>query len=154
MTDAAIAQLAPEIGVRGACDAVGAAQAGYYRRNRLSPQPPRPQPIPQRDRPQPRALTPAEQQTILDHLHSSRFVDLAPAEAWAILLDEGVYLGSVSTFYRLLRKAGETRERRRQATHPATVKPELVATEPNAVWSWDITKRSAARPRGPTTTCT
>ncbi len=59
---------------------------------------------------------------------------------WAILLDEGRYLGSISTFYRLLRQASGTRERRKQATHPASVKPELVATEPNAVWSWDITK--------------
>lgn len=56
------------------------------------------------------------------------------------LLDEGRYLGSISTFYRLLRRAGEVRERRAQATHPATVKPELVANTPNQVWSWDITK--------------
>jgi len=75
-------------------------------------------------------------------LHSNRFTDLA--EVWAILLDEGIYLGSESTFYRLLRAAGETRERRRQATHPAAVKPELVATAPNQVWSWD---REVARPR-------
>jgi putative transposase len=73
-------------------------------------------------------------------LHSDRFVDVAPAEVWATLLDEGVYLGSQSTFYRLLRQAGEVRERRRQATHPAKVKPELVANGPNTVWSWDITK--------------
>ena len=73
-------------------------------------------------------------------LHSERFADLAPAEVWAILLDEGVYLVSESTFYRLLRQAGEVRERRRQATHPAKVKPELVASAPNVVWSWDITK--------------
>jgi len=59
---------------------------------------------------------------------------------WATLLDEGRYLGSLSTFYRLLRQAGESKERRRQATHPATVKPELVAYQPNSVWSWDITK--------------
>ena len=65
---------------------------------------------------------------------------MAPAEVWATLLDEGVYLGSLSTFYRLLRQAGETRERRRQATHPATVKPELVADRAEPVWSWDITK--------------
>jgi len=71
-------------------------------------------------------------------LHSNRFVDLA--EVWAILLDEGIYLGSESTFYRLLRAAGETRERRRQAPHPAAVKPELVATASNQVWSWDIEK--------------
>ena len=69
-----------------------------------------------------------------------RFADLAPAEAWAILLDEGTYLGSESTFYRILRAEGETRERRRQATHPAAVKPELEATGPNQCWTWDITK--------------
>ena len=64
----------------------------------------------------------------------------APAEVWATLLDEGTYLGSVSTFYRVLREAGESKERRRQATHPAAVKPELMAAAPNQVWSWDITK--------------
>src|SRR5271165_2733530 len=77
---------------------------------------------------------------ILDVLHSDRFVDMSPAEVWATLLDEGVYLGSQSTFYRLLRQAGEVRERRAQATHPAKVKPQLVANGPNQVWSWDITK--------------
>jgi putative transposase len=138
--DAAVAELAPQIGVRAACDAVGTAQAGYYRRHRQCPLPERPAPVPHRDRPQPRALAQQEQQAILDVLHSDRFVDLAPAEVWATLLDEGVYLGSISTFYRLLRRADETGERRRQATHPATVKPELVATAPNQVWSWDITK--------------
>ena len=140
MTDAAVAELAPQIGVRAACHAVGGAQAGYYRRHRTSPAPPRPTPMAHRDRPQPRALTEHEQQAILDVLHSPRFVDAAPAHVWATLLDEGVYLGSVSTFYRLLRHAGETRERRRQASHPASVKPELIATAPNQVWSWDITK--------------
>ena len=85
-------------------------------------------------------MSDAEAQGILDVLHSDRFVDLAPAQVWAILLDEGVYLGSESTFYRLLRPAGELRERRRQAAHPAKVKPELLASAPNAVWSWDITK--------------
>jgi putative transposase len=140
VTDQAIAELAPRMGVRPAAEAVGGSQASYWRRHRQSPAPERPAPVPHRDRHQPRALSEAEQQAILDLLHSDRFVDVAPAEAWAILLDEGVYLGSVSTFYRLLRRAGETRERRRQATHPAKVKPELVATAPNQVWSWDITK--------------
>ena len=140
MTDHAITELVPYLGVRDACEAVGAAQASYYRRHRQSPPPARPEPIPHRQRHQPRALSDAEQQAILDMLHSDRFVDLAPAEVWATLLDEGVYLGSKSTFYRLLRQAGEMRERRRQATHPAKVKPELVASTPNAVWSWDITK--------------
>jgi putative transposase len=140
VTDAAVAELAPQIGVRAACTAVGAAQAGYYRRHRTSPVPPRPTPTAHRDRPQPRALTSQERAAILDVLHSQRFVDAAPAQVWATLLDEGVYLGSISTFYRLLRQAGESRERRRQASHPARVKPELVATAPNQVWSWDITK--------------
>jgi len=140
VSDAAVAELAPRLGVRAACDALGIAQAGYYRRHRTSPEPARPAPITHRDRPQPRALSADEAQAILDELHSARFADMSPAEVWAILLDEGRYLGSIATFYRLLRRAGETRERRRQATHPATVKPELVATEPNAVWSWDITK--------------
>ncbi len=140
MTDQAIATLTAQVGTRAACRAAGAAQAGYYRRHRTSPAPARPAPVPHRDRPQPRALSVAERQAILDVLHSDRFADLAPAETWAILLDEGIYLGSQSTFYRLLRAAGEIRERRRQATHPAAVKPELLATGPNQVYSWDITK--------------
>jgi putative transposase len=140
MSDAAVAELTAAVGVRAACDALGVAQASYYRRHRTSPPPQHPVAVAHQDRVQPRALSPAEQQAILEVLHSQRFADLAPAEVWAILLDEGTYLGSISTFYRLLRRAGETRERRRQATHPATVKPELVATAPNAVWSWDITK--------------
>ena len=138
MTGQAVAELAPRIGVRDACDAVGVSQAGYYRRHRQSPAPQRPAPIPHRDRPQPRALSGEEQQAILDVLHSDRFGDMSPAEVWATLLDEGIYLGSQSTFYRLLRRAGEVRERRAQATHPAKVKPELVAQAPNQVWSWDL----------------
>ena len=136
MTDQAVAQLAGRIGVRDACVAVSASQAGYYRRHRVSPPPERPAPIPHRQRRQPRALSAQEQQAILDVLHSDRFVDMSPAEVWATLLDEGVYLGSQSTFYRLLRQVGEVRERRAQATHPAKVKPELVANGPNQVWSW------------------
>jgi putative transposase len=81
-----------------------------------------------------------ERQELLDVLHSQRFVDQAPAEVYATLLDEGVYLASISTMYRVLRAEGEVVERRRQATHPPTVKPELVADAPNRVWSWDITK--------------
>jgi hypothetical protein len=77
---------------------------------------------------------------VLEVLRSPRFVDKAPAQVWAALLDEGRYLCSISTMYRLLRQAGEVRERRAQATHPAKVKPELVATAPDMVWSWDITK--------------
>ena len=140
MTDEAIAVLAPRTGTRAACAVVGAPQASYYRRHRASPPPPRPAPVPHAGRVQPRALSQAERQEILGTLHCERFADLAPAEVWATLLDEGVYLGSVSTFYRVLREAGESKERRRQATHPAAVKPELMAAAPNQVWSWDITK--------------
>ena len=140
MTDAAVAGLAQVTGRRAACAAVGCAQAGWYRRHRQSPLPPRPELIPHRDRRQPRALAPAERQAIVDVLHSGRFADAAPAEVWATLLDEGSYLGSVSAFYRVLRERGEVAERRRQATHPPTVKPELMASAPNQVWSWDITK--------------
>jgi putative transposase len=140
VTSEAITAMAPRIGTRAACAAAGVPQANWYRRHRVSPAPARPAPVPHRDRAQPRALAPAERRAILDALHSPRFADLAPGEVWAILLDEGVYLGSQSTFYRLLRRAGETRERRRQAVHPAAVKPELLATGPNQVWSWDITK--------------
>ena len=73
-------------------------------------------------------------------LNEERFCDKAPAQVWATLLDEGTYLASVSTMYRLLRQRAQVRERRAQARRPATVKPELVATRPNEVWSWDITK--------------
>ncbi len=91
MTDKAIALLAPRIGTRAACRAAGVAQASWYRRHRASPAPPRPVPVPHRDRPQPRALAPAERAAILDALHCPRFADLAPAEVWAILLDEGTH---------------------------------------------------------------
>ena len=90
---------------------------------------------------QPRALSPAERAEVLDVLHSPRFVDLAPGEVHAILLDEGRYLCSTSTMYRILREThGEVRERRRQATHPPKARPELVAHGVNECWSWDITK--------------
>ena len=128
------------IGTRAACQPEGG--SGRPGTGGTSPHPARhrPAPVPHADRAQPRALAPAERAAILDALHSTRFADLAPDEVWATLLDEGTYLGSVSTYYRVLREAGESRERRAQATHPAAVKPELVATGPNQVYSWDITK--------------
>jgi len=144
VTDEAIALLAPGIGTRAACAAAGVPQASWYRRYRISPPPQRPVPVPHSERVQPRALAPAGRTAIGDALHSGRFADLALDEVWAALLDEGTYLGSVSTFYRVLREAGESRERRAQATHPATVKPELAADGPNQVWSWDITKLHGA----------
>src|SRR3989440_5003018 len=137
MADQAIGELASVIGTRSACTALGRSRATYYRRHHQSPVPPRPG----RERtPQPRALSSAERAEVLGVLHDERFVDQAPASIYANLLDEGRYLCSVPTMYRLLRAEGEVRERRRQATHPATVKPELLATGPNEIWSWDITK--------------
>jgi len=136
--DAAITELEPLIGVRAACRATGRAQSNHYRWNRTSPQPVRPAPGPAR--PQPRALDPGERLAVRDVLHQPQFVDEAPATVYAKLLDEGVYLCSEATMYRVLREHGEVRDRRTQATHPATVKPELIADAPNTVWSWDITK--------------
>jgi transposase InsO family protein len=137
MIDQTIDHLAGTIGTRAACAALGCSRATYYRRHRRSPPPARPRREPA---PQPRALSARERAAVLGELHHERFVDQAPASVYATLLDEGQYLCSVPTMYRLLRAAGEVRERRRQATHPATVKPELLAARPNEVWSWDITK--------------
>jgi putative transposase len=123
--------------VRRACKAVGEAQARWYRRHRQSPPPPRPERVPA---PQPRALSEVERRELRRVLNSPEHVDEAPATVYAKLLDQGVYLGSVSTMYRVLRDHNEVHERRRHATHPAAKKPELIASRPNEVWSWDITK--------------
>jgi putative transposase len=88
----------------------------------------------------PATLSACEREVVLATLRRDRFVDKSAAQVWAVLLDEGTYLCSISTMYRIPRAANEVRERRRQATHPARVRPELVATGPNQVWSWDITK--------------
>jgi putative transposase len=134
----AIATLAPIVGTATACKSTGWPRSSWYRIHRRSPAPPPPpRPAP---RPQPRALSAAERQQVLDILHAERFWDAAPASVYATLLDEGQYLASIATMYRLLRADGETGDRRRHATHPARVKPELVATAPNQVYSWDITK--------------
>jgi putative transposase len=87
-----------------------------------------------------RALCPAERQQVLDLLHDERFIDLAPHEVYATLLDKGIFLCSVRTMYRILDAHNEIRERRNQARHPVYAKPELLATRPNELWSWDITK--------------
>ena len=81
-----------------------------------------------------------ETEAVVAVLDSERFCDRAPAQVWATLLDEGTYLCSVATMYRVLRARAEVRERRRIARHPVALKPELVATAPNQVWSWDITR--------------
>jgi putative transposase len=118
---------------------LGRSRATHYRRQLpvFGPPPPRPAPA--------NALSEPERERILAMLRCEAFCDLAPAQVWARLLDDGVFLCSISTMYRLLAAAGENRERRRQRTHPAKKRPELIARGPNEVWSWDITKL-----RGPT----
>ena len=117
------------------CQSVGLARATLYRRR----QPARSStPTPRAA--SSRALGPAERQAVLDVLHSERFVDQSSAEVQATLLEEQTYLCSTRTMYRILDAAEEVRERRAQARHPAYAKPELVATAPNQIWSWDITK--------------
>jgi putative transposase len=131
----AVAELVPAMATRRALRALGAAHATWYRRRA-----PRGQRVARQRPAPPLALSNLERQRILDTLNSLRFADCTPYTAWARLLDEGTYLGSVRTFYRVLAAAGEVRERRHQLVHPAPVKPELIATAPNQVWSWDITK--------------
>jgi putative transposase len=88
---------------------------------------------------------------VLTELRSERFVDASPAAAWATLLDEGRYLCSQRTMYRLLAESGEVRERRDQLSHPPYARPELLAVRPNEVWSWDISKLKGPSPGPPTT---
>ena len=128
-------QLAREIGkVAPACEALGVSRATLYRRRSQQVGERRPRPTPAR------ALGSAERQLVLDKLHSPRFMDKAPLQVWAILLDEGTYHCSVRTMYRMLEEQDEVRERRNQLRHPNYQKPELLATAPNEVWSWDITR--------------
>ena len=120
-----------------ACDAMEVASSSYYRWM----QPPRAV-VEARPRPSPpRALSEAERQHVLDTLRSEAFVDRSPAHVAAALLDDDQrYLCSVRTMYRILEEAKEVRERRNQRRHPIYTKPELVATAPNQVWTWDLTK--------------
>lgn len=137
---AAVQQGAEQVGISAACRVLGVSRATLYRHLPPKAPPPSP-PEPPAPRPSPkRKLSDAQQQAVLDVLHAPEFVDKAPRQVYAMLLDRGHYLCSISTMYRLLAAHGEVRERRRQARHPRHVKPELVATGPNQVWSWDITK--------------
>lgn len=135
-------ELAPSLGLGAACQVMGlwrgAPARQHSRLRRAAFVGPR-QARATRPRP-PLALDALENQVLLDTLNSERFVDTAPAAVHATLLDEGRYLGSVRTMYRLLALNGGSRERRNQLVHPAYVKPELLAIAPNQVWSWDITK--------------
>ena len=131
----AVAELARHTSTKQACELLGWSRATHYRARRPAvdkPLGPRPAP--------PNALSAAECERVLSELNSRRFVDKSVGQCWATLLDEGTYLCSMSTMHRLLRRAGQTGDRRRQATHPARVRPELLATSPQRVWSWDITK--------------
>jgi putative transposase len=137
MIEDAITELSPLVGTTAALRCVGVDRATWYRTHRQSPAPVRPERV---AAPQPRALSLVERKEIKKVLDSDEFVDEAPATVYAKLLDQGTYLGSVSTMYRVLHEHDEVRERRRQATHPAHKKPELIAEGPNQCWSWDITK--------------
>jgi putative transposase len=136
MIERTVEELTPIIGTRPACRAVGASVATIYRRRRPpEPRPPRPRPAPDR------ALSEPEREAVLEVLHSQRFVDVSPEETYATLLDEGTYLCSTRTMYRILAAHhGGVRERRAQLTHPDYAKPELLAERPNELWSWDVSK--------------
>ena len=132
--DSAVDELAGVVGRKRACEVLSRSRASHYRRHRTPPLQGPPAPRPRSVR----ALTDIQVDEIVELLNSERFCDQAPAQVWATLLDEGRYLASVSTMYRILRARYQVRERRRHARHPAHLKPELVADGANQVWSWDI----------------
>jgi putative transposase len=138
----AVEQLAPTVGVGAACQALGVPRSRIYRARRRTPVAPPPMP-----RPKPaRALGAEEEALVREVLNSERFQDCAPREVYATLLDEGTYLCSWRTMYRILHEHAEVRERRDQLRHPSYTKPELLATGPNQLWSWDITKLKGPAP--------
>ena len=139
MMDVATA-LAPPGSIVPLCQALGVSRASWYRHAHPDTTTLGPLSIASPRRVSPRALDSDERQVILDVLHSARFQDRSPTEVYATLLDEGTYLASERTYYRLLAADGETTERRNQLAHPAYRKPELLAERPNEVWSWDITR--------------
>jgi putative transposase len=133
--------LAQEVPVTRACEALGYPRSSFYHARRPNPT------NKKRERPSPaRALSESERAEVQDLLNSQRFQDSSPHQVYATLLDEGAYYCSISTMYRILHQHNEVRERRNQRRHPSYTKPELLATEPNELWSWDITKL-----RGPVT---
>jgi putative transposase len=127
--------LAVTVGVKPACDGLRVSRATFYRRKgrhlRVVPKPAALSPL---------ALKPSEREEVVTLLDSPRFLDRSPAAVYATLLDEGKYICSIRTMYRLLKERGEVRERRAHVQRPSYVKPELLAVAPNQLWSWDITK--------------
>jgi putative transposase len=133
----AVTELATLVPRSSACKAFGVSRASFYRQQRPVPSPAVPADPPRRS---PRRLALVERTAVLDTLNSERFADRAPAQVYATLLDEGVYLCSISTMYRILRAESQVRERRAQMRRTNYAKPELLALAPNQVWSWDITR--------------
>jgi putative transposase len=136
-------QLGKEVGVIEACRALGVSRATLYRCRQPASQEPL-DAVPAAPRSH-RGLSDEEQIKVLETLNSERFADQAPAEIYAALLDEAIYLCSISTMYRVLHEHGQVRERRDQLRHPSYARPELLATGPNQLWSWDITKLKGAK---------
>lgn len=151
-------QLAETVGVLRACQVLDVPRSGLYRMRPAAHSRPVPEPLAS-----PRALLPKEKAEVRQLLNSDRFQDQAPREMYATLMDEGKYLCSWRTMYRILDENHEVRERRDQLQHPHYVKPELLATQPNQLWSWDTPALAAQvqvspncwdRPNGHTTTST
>ena len=132
-----VEKLGEEIGLRRACDAIGVPRASIYRQRRATPVDSGAKTNPRRS---PRSMTPGERNMVKEELFAERHINASPREIYAKLLDEGKYLCSVRTMYRVLHENQACRERRDQLRHPNYEKPELLATGPNQVWSWDITK--------------
>lgn len=144
--------LAKTVGVRQACTTLGVPRISFYQARRAASKPlvsAQPAPAPRH----PREFSTAEKKNIRAKLNSARFVDQAPRTVYATLLNEECYLCHWRTMYRVLAKCNEGRERRNQLRHPPRPKPELLATAPNQVCSWDITKL-LGRSSGATTICT
>jgi putative transposase len=132
----AATSLVTQLGARAACAGIGIPRASWYRAQKVRQEPH----TVRRPRRSPLALSTAEREDVLEVLHSPEYVDLAPRTVYAMLLDAGTYMASASTFYRILRTTSGTRARRDELVHPAYARPELLATQPCEVWSWDITK--------------
>lgn len=133
-----LGEASPALAITKACEALGISRASHYRKRKPKPEPT--QKVAGACRVPGRALTKQEQDQVWEHLHSPRFVDKAPPQIVAMLKDDGIYVCSISTMYRLLRSRNEVHERRRQRAPSTASRPELLASGPNQVWSWDITK--------------